>query len=179
MSNLSHNWNGFPISQRTSDNYVCLTDMAKANGNKLVADYTRLGSSKEYILGLSSYMGIPMSQLILSVRGNFQDGTDQGTWAHKGNYYSAPQPRNSELQIFVEDYVADRDEFFMHELVDLCSNKFPDHKAQSLKTRLAFVLGNMGWKRDLDRLKVVETDERNPNGRPKRLQLSIYVKPQT
>jgi hypothetical protein len=79
MTNIvTHNYQGFAITQKERDSYVSLTDMAKAAG-KLVADYLRIDSTKEYLEALSYDMGIPISSLIHVVQGK---GKFQGTWAH-------------------------------------------------------------------------------------------------
>lgn len=77
MTALTHNYNGFDISQE-SDGYTSLTDMAKAAG-KLVADYLKNDSTQAYFQGLSDDMNIPISSLIRIVQGK---GKAQGTWAH-------------------------------------------------------------------------------------------------
>ena len=77
MTALTHNYNGYTISQE-SDGYTSLTDMAKAAG-KLVADYLKTDSSQAYFQGLSDDMNIPISSLIRIVQGK---GKNQGTWAH-------------------------------------------------------------------------------------------------
>jgi hypothetical protein len=74
---VRHDYNGAAIPQR-ADGYVSLTAMAQAEG-KLAKDYLRLKSTKEYLNGLSSVMGILPTELIQV----FQGGSgDQGTWAH-------------------------------------------------------------------------------------------------
>ncbi|MEM9006529.1 MAG: KilA-N domain-containing protein [Cyanobacteria bacterium P01_F01_bin.86] len=77
---VRHEYNGFFISQRKSDGYVCLTDMAKASGKK-VAQYFILKSTKDYLDGLSADVGIPTSGLIEVFKGGNQ-ANEQGTWAH-------------------------------------------------------------------------------------------------
>ena len=73
---VQHEFNGNPIRQRVSDDYVSLTDMAKAGG-KLIADYLRLESTKAYIQALSDAMGIPIGDLIVN-----KPGSRTGTMAH-------------------------------------------------------------------------------------------------
>jgi len=73
---VQHEFNGNPIRQRVSDDYVSLTDMAKVEG-KLIADYLRLESTKAYVQALSDAMGIPIGDLIVN-----KPGSRTGTMAH-------------------------------------------------------------------------------------------------
>ena len=73
---VKHDFNGNPIRQRVSDDYVSLTDMAKSDG-KLIADYLRLESTKAYVQALSETMGIPVVSLIVS-----KTGRNGVTFAH-------------------------------------------------------------------------------------------------
>lgn len=61
--------------------FVNATEMAKPFG-KLVADWTRLSSTKNYLEELSSVMGNPISQLLTSKKGNTGEYV-QGTWMHE------------------------------------------------------------------------------------------------
>jgi hypothetical protein len=67
------------VSQRALDGYVNGSAMSKAVG-KLIADYLRLKSTKEFLAELSRSMGIPIDQLAYSVT----DGPNEarGTWVH-------------------------------------------------------------------------------------------------
>lgn len=67
------------IEQRASDGYINATAMCKAAG-KLIADYIRLKTTKEFLEELSSDMGIPISELIQLVKGGNE--RLQGTWVH-------------------------------------------------------------------------------------------------
>ena len=81
MNNIiKHNYNGFQISQRPIDGYVNLTQMCKV-GNKLIADWLRLKSTTQYLTALESDMGIPISDLIIVIKGGVPE--EQGSWAHK------------------------------------------------------------------------------------------------
>ena len=86
MSNniINFEWNGSNISFDLSGNGTMInaTEMAKAFPGKLIADWTRLKSTKEFLDTLSSVMGIPISQLIISRKGN-TSMYNQGTWMHE------------------------------------------------------------------------------------------------
>jgi hypothetical protein len=66
---------GIRFEQSGDRVWVCLTDMAKANG-KLVADWARLKSTQEYLIKLQSVMGIPITE---TTQGGIPEL--QGTWA--------------------------------------------------------------------------------------------------
>lgn len=61
LSLQNFDYNGKLIQARTSDGYINLTQMCQAN-DKLLADYTRLKSTKAYLEVISDDMGIPISQ---------------------------------------------------------------------------------------------------------------------
>lgn len=67
------------IHQRAVDGYVNATAMCKAVG-KNFADYTRIGPTKEFLAELSSETGIPITELIQTLRGG--EPTTQGSWVH-------------------------------------------------------------------------------------------------
>lgn len=76
---IPHVHEGDVISQRSTDGYINATAMCKAAG-KQFNDYARLKTAKEYLEALSTETGIPVSELIQSVKGG--DPTLQGTWVH-------------------------------------------------------------------------------------------------
>jgi hypothetical protein len=80
---ISRDFYGATIRQRSSDGYLDATAMCKATG-KLLADYKRLKSTKEYLKAFSSDMGIPISVIIQVVKGVQKGKTpqEQGTWIH-------------------------------------------------------------------------------------------------
>jgi KilA-N domain len=87
---LLHNWNGNQITQVAVDtriasfdipaNYVNATQMCKACG-KQFNDYSRLETTKAYWNGLSAETGIPVSGLVISIKGG-NDKQVQGTWVN-------------------------------------------------------------------------------------------------
>lgn len=80
---INFDWNGSNISFELSGNGTMInaTEMAKPFPGKLVADWSRLKSTKEFLNTLSSVMGIPITGLVKTVQG----GTPilQGTWMHE------------------------------------------------------------------------------------------------
>ncbi|MBD6620948.1 KilA-N domain-containing protein [Komarekiella sp. 'clone 1'] len=85
---LTHFWGDSEINQMPLDGqiakytipkgYVNATQMARAN-RKLLSDYMRLKSTREYLQALSNDMGIPISSLVVEIEGY---GKEQGTWVH-------------------------------------------------------------------------------------------------
>ena len=73
-------WKGSAFEQRNTDDFVCLTQMAKIF-SKNVKDWTRTESTKAYIDAVSSEVNICPSQLLVSLKGN-SGNFEQGTWAH-------------------------------------------------------------------------------------------------
>ena len=76
---IKHEENGNFIYQRIQDGYVNATAMCKAAG-KLIADYSRLKETKEFLNELSIDMGIPITALVCSIQGG--EPELQGTWVH-------------------------------------------------------------------------------------------------
>jgi KilA-N domain len=64
------------ISQRPSDGFVNLTDMAQASG-KRVSDYLELDITQRRIDGLAKHLGLIPSSLVIKTRGR-----NGGSWAH-------------------------------------------------------------------------------------------------
>ncbi|MBW4457578.1 MAG: KilA-N domain-containing protein [Nostoc indistinguendum CM1-VF10] len=85
---LTHFWRDSEINQMPQSGqiakytipkgYVNATQMARAN-RKLLSDYIRLKSTKDYLQPLGNDMGIPISSLIIEIEGY---GKEQGTWVH-------------------------------------------------------------------------------------------------
>jgi len=73
---VKHDYNGNQIKQRRSDDFVCLTDMARVQG-KQISDYLRLESTKAYIEALSETRGFPIESMVHS-----KEGRNGGTFAH-------------------------------------------------------------------------------------------------
>jgi KilA-N domain len=90
MNLVTHDWNGSVIAQLAEatkiakydvpTGYVNATQMCKACG-KLFADYARLDSTEAYWQALSTDMGIPISGLVITIKGGNSKQT-QGTWTH-------------------------------------------------------------------------------------------------
>lgn len=93
-----------PISQRASDGYVNATAMCQAVG-KQINDYARLKTTPQYLDALSSETGIPVSDLIQSIKGG-QPGL-QGTWVHPQVAIHLAQWLSPEFSVKVTKWVFD------------------------------------------------------------------------
>lgn len=67
------------ISQRVTDGYINATAMCNATGRK-INDYGRLSTTQAFLKELASETGIPVSELVQSVKGGAPHL--QGTWVH-------------------------------------------------------------------------------------------------
>lgn len=70
---------GALIHQRASDGYVNATAMCNASG-KAFADYARLRVTADFLDELARSMGIPMDQLIFTIKTGTNE--NRGTWVH-------------------------------------------------------------------------------------------------
>ena len=76
---IPHVPEGVLISQRVHDGYFNATAACKAAG-KQFNDYVRLAATKAFVDELSRDTGIPVSELIQSVKGG--NPAEQGSWIH-------------------------------------------------------------------------------------------------
>lgn len=83
---FSYNNNPVSFKDESGQVYINATEMAKPFG-KLVADWTRLKSTEEFIRTLVRVKygnsHITSDNLIMIVKGNFKDNRTQGTWMHE------------------------------------------------------------------------------------------------
>ena len=77
---ISHEIEGKLVHQRAVDGYVNATAMCSAVGKQFF-DYRRLKTTEEFLAQLGSDTGIPVSQLVISLKGN-TSSYQQGTWIH-------------------------------------------------------------------------------------------------
>lgn len=92
------------IYQRVKDGYVNATAMCKAAG-KAWADYNRLGSTEAFLQALSSDMGIPISEIVQSIRGG--QPSLQGTWVHPQVAINLAQWLSPEFAVKVTQWIFD------------------------------------------------------------------------
>ena len=77
-SNIVRSWNGKAIRQR-EDGYLSATDMCQACG-KQIKHWNENKSTHEYLEALSTDVGIPTTELIITIQGGIPQ--NQGTWVH-------------------------------------------------------------------------------------------------
>ena len=82
MSIILRSYQGVEIPQRP-DGYINATKMCRAGG-KQWSNFRQLKQTEEYIEALESVLGIPRTDLILSIQGVpiGGDPSQQGTWVH-------------------------------------------------------------------------------------------------
>jgi hypothetical protein len=76
---IPHEVDGNLIHQRAADGYVNATAMCKAVG-KNFSDYRRLVPTEGFLKELSSAVGIPVANLVISIQGG--KPLEQCTWVH-------------------------------------------------------------------------------------------------
>lgn len=82
MTNLIETFEGVEITLRPGDQFWNATEMCKVSkSQKLVKDFLRLSSTKEYIKALADDLGVSPSSLIEIKKGGNKD--EQGTWVHE------------------------------------------------------------------------------------------------
>jgi hypothetical protein len=92
------------IHQRMRDGYINATAMCKA-ANKQFNDYARLSSTRPFVEELSAVTGIPVTELIQSVRGGTPEL--QGTWVHPQVAIHLAQWLSPKFAVAVSQWVMD------------------------------------------------------------------------
>lgn len=108
MNLVTHDWNGSAIAQLAETTkiskydvpagYVNATQMCQACGKKW-AHYASLDSTKDYWNKLSTDIGIPISELVVSIKGG-NNKEIQGTWTHPEIAIDLAQWVNVEFRIW-------------------------------------------------------------------------------
>jgi hypothetical protein len=125
---IPHRVDGQVIEQRRIDGYVDATAMCRAVG-KQFNDYSRLGSSKAYLSELEIDTGIPVSELIQSVRGG--SSSAQGTWIHPKVALHLAQWLSPRFAVQVSNWIYD----WMTGRVSPPVHRMPYHLRRYLKNR--------------------------------------------
>lgn len=76
---IEHKLQNDVVQQRSKDGYINATAMCRAAG-KQWGHYKSLGGTDAFLAELSAEIGIPISELVQSVKGG--DPALQGTWVH-------------------------------------------------------------------------------------------------
>jgi hypothetical protein len=120
--------NGSVVDQREADGYINATALCKAAG-KLWSDYKRNSSTIAFLTALEADMGIPISELVLSIKGG--DSHLQGTWVHPQVAINLGQWLSAEFAVKVSKWV-----------YDWMSGKGAPKEPAALPTHLARYLAN-------------------------------------
>lgn len=94
--------NDVAINQRLVDGYINATSLCQASGKNFY-DYRRIKSTTDFIEELSFETGIPVSNLIQSIRGG--DTRFQGTWVHPQVAIHLAQWASPRFAVFVSKWV--------------------------------------------------------------------------
>lgn len=92
------------IAQRRSDGFVNATHMCNAVG-KFFADYRRLVTTEDFLQVLAADMGIPISELVVTIRGGKPH--EQGTWVHPDVAINLGQWCSPKFAVAVSRWVRD------------------------------------------------------------------------
>lgn len=79
---LAYNGSSITFELSNGEVMVNLTDMAKAFG-KRPNDFLGLPSTNELIEAVTKKFGITRSEVVMTIKGNYSDGRNQGTWANR------------------------------------------------------------------------------------------------
>lgn len=107
---IVHNVSDVNVPLDSGDGYINATALSHAHkvrtGQvKNVADWIRLKRTTESLSHLSSVTGIPISLLTRTVRGNFANGEQQGTWIHPRLSVRFAMWLSDDFGLMVEDWV--------------------------------------------------------------------------
>lgn len=104
MKLIEHEVQGNPVQQRASDGYINATAMCRIAG-KMWGHYRENGNTQAFLLALEADIGIPISELVKSVKGG--DPRLQGTWVHPQVATHLAQWLSPEFAVKVSKWVYD------------------------------------------------------------------------
>ncbi|EBA12386.1 KilA-N domain-containing protein [Roseobacter sp. CCS2] len=104
MKLIEHEVQGSPVQQRATDGYINATAMCRIAG-KMWGHYRENAGNKAFLLALESDIGIPISELVKSVKGG--DPRVQGTWVHPQVAIHLAQWLSPEFAVKVSKWVYD------------------------------------------------------------------------
>ena len=138
LSSRQHNMNfniksykGRAIRINPDNQYVCLTDMAAANG-KHYGHWRDLKGTQEYLDKFSSVIGIAITELLHVVQGGNPDL--QGTWAHPKIAIRFAQWCNVEFAIQVDFWIDELLNTGKVELAPIPTHQLAIEKAKAIES---------------------------------------------
>lgn len=121
---IPHSVGGRLIEQRAKDGYIHASAMCTAAG-KLFNDYSRLKTTSAFLEALETDTGIPVTELIQSLRGG--EPHFQGTWVHPKVAIHLAQWLSPEFAVqvvnWVHDWIAGRGRQMPYHLRRYTSNR--------------------------------------------------------
>lgn len=101
---IPHKMQDSIIEQRAVDGYINATALCQAAG-KLWGNYWQTQTTKDFLLELSSFIGMPINELIQSKQGPVANGG--GTWAHPKVAIHLGQWLSAKFAVQVTEWVHD------------------------------------------------------------------------
>ena len=99
---IHHEIEQSPINQRAMDGYINATEMSEAAGKRF-HDYSRLSTTRDYLEALFSKTGIPVLELVQTIRGRLPQF--RGTWVHPQVAINLAQWLSPEFNVQVSEWV--------------------------------------------------------------------------
>jgi hypothetical protein len=141
VSSIVKSYKGRAIRINPDNQYICLTDMADANG-KLFGNWYQLKSTSEYLDKFSSVIAIPITELLQVVQGGSPDL--QGTWAHPKIAIRFAQWCNVEFAIQVDFWIDELLNTGKVELAPSAPQLLPSEIAVKTSEDIVKIQGNLG-----------------------------------
>lgn len=104
LSLIVHKVNNDSIKQRANDGYINATAICKASGKSL-SDYRSLDSTKDFLNELFSDIGMPISELLQSIKEGSSDV--QETWVHPQVAINLAQWASPKFAVLVSKWVVE------------------------------------------------------------------------
>jgi hypothetical protein len=141
VPSIVKSYKGRAIRINPDNQYVCITDMASANG-KLYGHWRELKGTQEYLDKFSSVIGIPITELLQVIQGGNPDL--QGTWAHPKIAIRFAQWCNTEFAIQVDFWIDELLTTGMVELVPSVPQLLPSEIAVKTSEDIVKIQSNLG-----------------------------------
>lgn len=149
---ISRRVDGKLIEQRRIDGYINATAMCRAAG-KLFADYGRLKTTDAFLQELATVMGIPITEIIQSVRGG--GPSIQGTWVHPKVAIHLAQWLSPHFAVQVSEWVYD----WMTGRGSPASHRMPYHLRRYVKNRVRVPDGHFSMLTEMTQLVIAPLED--------------------
>jgi hypothetical protein len=142
VSSIVKSYKGRTIRINPDNQYICLTDMASANG-KLYGHWRELKGTQEYLNKFSSVIAIPIDSLITTI-GSDASPEDRGTWAHPKIAIRFAQWCSVEFAIQVDFWIDELLTTGKVELAPSAPQLLPSEIAVKTSEDIVKIQGNLG-----------------------------------